>query len=215
MATIKEKIDSLQKQEEANCKALALLRQELDDMADAGKADELAAIQSEIGARQAMADSYARRLAKLQGELSDEGRARQKTANLERVKRVGTELDAAAAIAGKVDKTLAQLAAQLGEMHKHGDAAREEAGELLRQLPSRQREHYYAIFQSLGLRDSTLGALLEGEMQRLGVFYTLAPHPSLQLQRHDLGAVGEALAARSKKLQTAVAGMAEQINRDL
>ncbi len=215
MATIKEKLDSLQKQEEANRKALEMLRQELDDTADAGKGDELVAIQSEIGARQAMADSYARRLAKLRGELSDEGRAQQKAVNLDRAKRVAVELDAAAALAGKVDKALAQLVSVLEEMHQHGEAAREEAGELLRQIPTRQRDRYSAIIQGVALRDSLLGSLLEGEMLRLGVFSKLAPSPSVHLRRHDLGAVGDAFAARSKKLQAAVASLAEQVNQEL
>lgn len=215
MASITEKIETLQKQEEANRKALELLRQELDDAADSGNADEVAVIQSELAAREAMAASNERRLTKLQGELSDEGRTQQKASNLKRAKRVAVELDAAAVLAGKVDKALAQLVSVLEEMHKHGEAAREEAGELLRQIPTRQRDRYAAIVQGVALRDSLLGSLLEGEMLRLGVFSKLAPSPSVHLQRHDLGAVGDAFAARSKKLQAAVASLAEQVNQEL
>lgn len=215
MATTREKIEALQKQAADNQAVLSRLRHELDDAAETGNAEEVAAIHSEIGAREAMAQSNERRLTKLQGELSDEARAQQRAANLQRVKRVSVELDAAAVIAAKIDKTLAQLAAQLEEMHKHGDAARDESAELLRQLPMRTRDRYFAITQGIGLRDTTLGALIEGEMQRLGLFYKLAPNPSLRLTRHDLGAVGDVFATRSKKLQTAVAILAEQVNQEL
>lgn len=215
MATIKEKLDNLQKQAADNAIVLSRLRQELDDAAETGNTEEVAAIHSEIGAREAMAASNERRLVKLQGELSDEARAQQKASNLGRVKRVAVELDAAAVIAAKLDKTLEQLVAQLEQMHAHGEAARDQAGELLRQLPTRQRDRYLAIVQNVGLRDSMLGSLIEGEMQRMGVFSKLAPSQFVRLQRHDLGAVGDAFTARSKKLQAAVAGLAEQVNQEL
>lgn len=215
MASLKEKIDSLQQQDAANQRMMVDLRQHLDDAADAGNAEEIAAIQNELAARATMAGSYERRLAKLQGELSDEGRVELKAANLKRADVVQAELEAAARLAAEVDATLALLAGQLGQIHQHGRKAFAEAHELVRQLPGAHGERMYSLLQTVGLRDSFLGSLLEGELVRYGVFRDLAPLPSVQLSRHDLGILSERFAERAEKLPRAVAKLAERVNQEL
>lgn len=215
MASITEKIESLQEQATANHNALVQLRAELDTAADAGDHQEVATIQAEINARGSMVASYDRRLEKARSELSDAGRAKSKAANLKRVEAVRTELAAAAVIAADIDKTLALLVSQLEAIHKHGAAAREEAAELVFQLPTAHRERQYWVLDAVAFNDSLLGALLEGELQRLGVFRKVAPNMTAILHRHDLGAVGENIAKRAENLPGAVSGLADKINREL
>lgn len=215
MSTIAEKLAGLQKQAASNQDHLAALRVQLDDAADAADVQEIAAIQAEITARDGMVASYERRMAKLQAELGDEARAKRSAANLECVGRVKAELSAAAACAIDLDKTLAQLVDQLEAIHKHGAAASLAADEVTRQLPKGQRERYRNVVDAVGFRDGLLGVVLEGQLQRSGVFTTLAPLATISLKGHsNLGSVAETIASRADKMTAALASLAERVNQE-
>lgn len=215
MASIMEKLDTLQKQSKVNQDHITSLREQLDVAADGGDLEEIAAIQAEIAARDGMVASFTRRIAKVQDELSESGRVKLKTENLKRAAIVQTELDAAAKVAIGIDQTLAQLVAQLEAVHAHGATARKEAAGLVRQMPAKERERQHFTLEAVGFGDTFLGALLEGELHRLGVFRDLAPLPHLRLSRHDLGTVAENVAKRAAKIPAAVATLAERVNEGL
>ncbi len=149
---VKEKLDTLRKQERANQSHITKLRDDLDVAADGGNTGEINAVQAEIAARLSMAESFTRRISKLQHELSASGRNTLKSENLNSVAVVKAEMEAAAKVAIDIDATLAQLVTQLEILHKHGDAARKEATDLVRQLPARGRDRMYLLLQAVSFQ---------------------------------------------------------------
>lgn len=208
-----DQLSHLQKQQRTLQENLRLLHETLDEAAEKGNIEAVKELQADIAATGVMITSCDRRIEKAKVAKTEAEKEALKAENLAAVEILGVEMQAAANVAAKLDKTISTLVDELKELHTHGTAARRSLHHLVKQLPDNSREGSYTLLHAASFHDSTLAFLIESALQRAGVFEHLAPHPGLNLTRFDTGSIGEGVALRAEKLTRSAQHMAQQVNQ--
>jgi hypothetical protein len=206
-------IKALERELSARADAVNQIQFAVDDAVESGDAENVKSLQADLGAAEALLKSAERRLAKARQGATEEERATRRQANAGAAALVATAAAHDVDLARDVATALNALIAGVKAMHAHGAATQAAVADLIRQLPEKDRRAKWPLAQDAGHFSSTLGVLIENQMQREGMFETLAPHPALRLTRQNL-TVGlvESYQSRADKLARATKALAETVN---